>query len=97
MRLPETRDMFARELEFPVSCAVVVEQVGDVRLEAPGGGIDGDETVGEILGRCSEQEFRSSDELYDSLVGLVSEEFVGRKHYDDRGSQPADPESEVSF
>lgn len=94
MRLPETRDMFARELEFPVTCRTVTERVGDVRLEAPTGD---DETISDILGRCSEETFDSPDELYGSLLGLVSDRYVGRKFYDDRGSQPSEPGEEVSF
>ena len=94
MRLPETRDMFARELEFPITCESVQERIGDVRVDAPTG--EG-ETIGEVLGRCGERQFESADELYDSLVTFVGEAYIGRKFYDDRGSQPADPEEEVSF
>ncbi len=94
MRLPETRDMFAQRLEFPVTCETVKQQVGTVELEAPTGE---DETIDEILGRCSEETFDSPDELYGSLLGLVSDRYVGRKFYDDRGSQPSDPSEEVSF
>jgi hypothetical protein len=94
MRLPETRDLFARELEFPVTTTTVVETVGDHRLEAPNGT---SESIAEILERCAEEEFDSADGLYDSLVMHVSDAFIGRKFYDDRGGQPSDPEGEVSF
>jgi hypothetical protein len=94
MRLPETRDLFVQRLEFPASAETVVETVGEEALDAPNGTT---ETIGEVLERCSESEFYSADDLYDSLVMHVSDAFIGRKFYDDRGSQPADPESEVSF
>ena len=94
MRLPETRDMFTRRLEFPIACETVIERIGDVKLDAPTG--DG-ETVGEVLGRCGEETFESADDLYGALIGSVGDEYIGRKYYDDRGSQPSDPDEEVSF
>jgi hypothetical protein len=94
MRLPEVRDVFARELTFPVRCETVVESLGDRELEAPNGGI---ETIAEVLERCPEEEFDSADGLYDALVTFVSDAFIGRKFYDDRGGQATDPDEEVSF
>jgi hypothetical protein len=93
MRLPETRDLFSRELTFPVTCEQVVETVGDVELDAPDGGA---ETVGDVLGRCEVDEFDSPDELYDSLISFVSDRYIGRKFYDDRGTARGEGE-EVSF
>ena len=94
MRLPEVRDLFARELTFPVRSATVVESLGDRELEAPNGG---SETIGEVLERCPEEEFESADSLYDALVTFVSDAFIGRKFYDDRGGQGIDADEEVSF
>lgn len=95
MRLPETRDLFARELEFPASREAVLEAVGDTELEAPGGE---NETIGEILARSDAEEFRSPDGLYGTLMTFVSDGFIGRKYYDDR-SGSSDPEDmgEVQF
>ena len=94
MRLPAVRDLFARELTFPVTIDRVEDEVGDTELEAPDGT---SETIAEVLERCSESEFESADMLYDSLISLVSEGFIGRKFYDDRGGQPMDDEEEASF
>jgi hypothetical protein len=94
MRLPEVRDLFARELTFPVRCEVVVEELGNRELESPRGG---SETIAEVLGRCEEETFDSADGLHDALLTFVSEGFVGRRFYDDRGGQSVDPEEEVSF
>lgn len=95
MRLPETRDLFARELDFPVTRERVLEAVGDTELEAPNGG---NETIAEILERADAEEFRSPDGLYGTLMTFVSDGFIGRKYYDDR-SGSADPEDmgEVQF
>ena len=78
----------------PISREAVHDRVGDVRLDAPTG--EG-ETISDVSGRCGEEEFASADELHDALVGFVSDEYVGRKFYDDRGSQPSEPEEEMSF
>jgi hypothetical protein len=95
MRLPETRDLFARELEFPATREAVLEAVGDTELEAPGGE---NETIGEILERADAEEFRSPDGLYGVLMTFVSDGFIGQKYYDDRSGSP-DPEDgeEVRF
>ncbi|WP_193310522.1 hypothetical protein [Halorubrum halophilum] len=95
MRLPETRDLFAREFEFPVSREIVIERVGETELEAPTGQ---NETIGEVLARCETEEFNSPDSLYGSLMTFVSDGFIGRKYYDDRGgfTDPEDME-EVQF
>ena len=83
IRLPEARDLFGRELTFPVTCAQAREEVGDVPLASPGGD---DETVGDALDRCETREFDSADELYSALLTFLSESYVGRKGYDDRGT-----------
>jgi len=95
MRLSETRDLFARRLEFPVTCDAVRESVGETELEAPTGG---SERIDQVLDRCDTDEFASPDELYGTLMTFVSDEFIGRKYYDDRGSSPTAPgEEEVQF
>lgn len=82
MRLPETRDLFARELEFPTTREAVLEAVGDEELHAPAGQ---NETIAEVLQRCDTQEFQTVDSLYGTLMAFVSDAFIGRKYYDDRG------------
>jgi len=88
MRLPETRDLFARKLQFPVTRALVLETVGDTELHAPGG-----------ENKCETDEFDSADDLYDSMMTFVGDEFIGRKYYDDRGGvgPSHDGEGEVNF
>ncbi len=96
MRLPETRDLFARKLQFPVTRATVLETVGDTELHAPGGE---NRTIGEVIERCETEEFNSADGLYGSLMTFVGEEFIGRKYYDDRGGvgPSQDGDQEVNF
>ncbi|MXR41001.1 hypothetical protein GRX01_06550 [Halobaculum sp. WSA2] len=94
MRLSETRRAFETQISFPADHEAVVEQVGGVTLEAPNGD---DTTVAAVLERVDDAEFDSPDELYDSLVTFVDDAFIGRKFYDDRGSQSGMRNEEQSF
>ncbi|MFB6071294.1 MAG: hypothetical protein ABEJ76_09745 [Halanaeroarchaeum sp.] len=94
MRLPETRDLFARELEFPVTAGTIEDRIGETQLDAPTGQ---HETIAEVVERSSREEFGSADELYDTLVTFVSDAFIGRKYYDERGHSSQGTDEEVSF
>lgn len=96
MRLPETRDLFIRELEFPASCETVIELIGEQELEAPNGD---DESIEAILGRSGVEQFTHADELYDTLLTCVGDAFIGRKYYDDRSgiSSNTDDDEIVHF
>ena len=94
MRLSETRDRFASELTFPVEHNTVLDRLGDVELDAPYGE---PESVSDVLERSGETEYRSADELYDTLVTFVGDAYIGRKFYDDRGSNTEIDSEEVSF
>jgi hypothetical protein len=94
MRLSETRDLFADRLEFPTDRDAVVAAVGSIELDAPMGD---PESIEEVLGRSGTDEFDSPDELYDALVTFVGDQYIGRKFYDDRGSQGGIDTEEVSF
>ncbi|WP_424015075.1 DUF5789 family protein [Halorubrum xinjiangense] len=94
MRLPETRDLFARKLQFPAPRDEVLETVGDTKLSPP----DGESTtIRAVIGRSDVETFDSADDLYDTLMMLVGAQFIGRRYYDDRGGMPGDEENEVSF
>ncbi|ELZ42126.1 hypothetical protein C463_11137 [Halorubrum californiense DSM 19288] len=94
MRLPETRDLFARKLQFPASRDEVLETVGDTELSPP----DGESTtIRAVIDRSDVETYGSADDLYDELMMLVGARFVGRRYYDDRGGMPGDEENEVSF
>lgn len=93
MRLPQTRDLFTREFEFPAHRDAVIDGVGDVELDAMYGE---PETIAEVLSRTDQKEFDSVDELYDALITFVGEQYIGRKFYDDRGMNP-ETDEEVSF
>lgn len=96
MRLPETRDLFARKLQFPATRTTVIETLGETVLDAPSGD---NITIGDVIERSQTEEFRSADTLYDTLMTFVGEDFIGRKYYDDRGGigQSTADEQEVNF
>jgi hypothetical protein len=94
MRLSDARDRFVSEFRFPVEREAVLETLGDVEIE---GLTDDPETVGEVLNRAGHDEFRSADELYDAIIGSIGSEYVGRRFYDDRGSNAGIDIDEVSF
>jgi len=94
MRLSETRDRFASELTFPIEHETVIDSLGDVELDAPYGE---SESVSDVLERAGETEYESADELYDTLVTFVGDAYIGRKFYDDRGSNTEIDSEEVSF
>lgn len=82
MRMTELRDGIAGDIEFPANRATVVERIGDRELEAPDGQ---SETVREVLDRAGVHSFVSVDDVYQSIVGNLSDAYIGRKRYDDRG------------
>lgn len=94
MRLSNARDRFGGELTFPVERGTVLETLGDVEIE---GLTDDPETVGDVLDRTDAEEFHSADDLYDTVIGTIKSEYVGRRFYDDRGSNAGIDIDEVSF
>jgi hypothetical protein len=94
MRLSNARDRFVSEFTFPVEHERVLETMGDVEIEGP---TDDPETVSEVLSRTDVESYNSADELYDSIIGSIGSDYVGRRFYDDRGSNTALDIEEVSF
>ncbi len=94
MRLSDARDHFVDEFTFPVERNAVLEAFGDVEIE----GLTNDpETVGDVLHRTNAEEFHSADDLYDTIIGSIGSDYVGRRFYDDRGSNAGLDIDEVSF
>lgn len=91
MMLKEVREALASSLDAPIDKKRVVEDHGDTELRAPTGET---ETIEEVLEREDVDSYRSVNELVESIEGNVCEDFVGRKHYDDRGPNPGTREHE---
>lgn len=81
MDFHDVRDHLDQQFEFPVDHAVLVEQVGDVELD---GSSTDPETVETVLGRTEKSSYGSAEDVHDLLIGTVTDEYIGRKFYDDR-------------
>ena len=89
------------ELTYPARQTRVIEEVGPTRIEAPDARET--ETIAAIIGSVGQERYESADELFATIIGNVSDEYIGRKFYDDRGgiheetaSGPRD-ETDISF
>lgn len=74
------------EFEFPLERSTVVQRAGDRVVDAPDP--EASETLATILERSGDETYHSTDHLLDAIWGSVSEEYVGRKYYGDRGWNP---------
>lgn len=86
MELRTLRDWASTQFEFPADRSTVLATAGDVEIEAPDPSAS--ETVATVLERTDEPEFGSPTHLDEVLRCNLSEAYVGRKYYDDRGSDP---------
>jgi len=91
MRPSDVRELVEGEVGFPVTRETLVNQVGDRTIESPDGGSTSIEAV---LRRAEESEYRSAEEVYETILANLGEEYVGRKHYDDRGRNYSRSEDE---
>lgn len=81
--LPET---FEAEFAFPLTIESLLEQAGDLEIEAPDRADS--VTLAAVIQRCDVSRFDSPVDLYYSVVGNLDDAFIGRKYYDDRGMNP---------
>ncbi|WP_411964219.1 hypothetical protein [Haloferax sp. YSMS24] len=88
MKFRELSPFFESEFDYPVTSDLVVEKAGDVPIEAPDE--DNSETIETILSRLGPETYASPGELYTTIIGNVSDDYIGRKFYDDRGGDPAE-------
>ena len=91
MKINELPSFLEDELDYPIDHAAVVERIGAVEIDAPDD--QGTETISVIIDGVGLETYRSADELFETIIGNVSDEYIGRKFYDDRGSNPVDTET----
>jgi len=93
MRPTDAYETFDEAYSYPTDRQTVIETMGETRIESPNGP---GETIAETLERSGSEEFRSAQELTDVFMGTLSDQYIGRKYYDDRGDNPGDnPASET--
>lgn len=89
MRITDLPPYLESSFQYPVDRHTVIEEIGDMDLEGPHSGHS--ESIQNILERLEEDEYTSVDELFTTIVGTVSDQYIGRKYYDDRGANPRPP------
>lgn len=88
--LPEWIDT---EFEFPLSKKTVLDRAGDLEIDAPDRADS--ETLETILGGGGDETYHSGEDLLTAIRGNLSDGYIGRKYYDDRGSNPTEQERET--
>lgn len=88
MNINELPRYLESQFEYPVNRADVINQIGDMPLDGPNERCD---DIRAILGRLEEDKYRTPEELFLTILGTVSDRYVGRKYYDDRGTNPGPP------
>lgn len=85
MDVSNVREILDQECNFPADKETIVEQVGDTELEALEAHETEAETIATVLDRTEESTFHSVADAYNAILGAVTDPYVGRKYYDDRG------------
>ncbi|EMA68173.1 hypothetical protein C461_06314 [Halorubrum aidingense JCM 13560] len=67
--------------EYPMDLETLLERYGDREL----GLGDDTATLRTVLGSQGEVTYESADDVRQSIIGMVSDEAIGRKNYSDRG------------
>jgi len=82
MKIQELPEWVETEFAFPIAREAIIDQAGDTEIHAPDE--EDSETLSTILERSGEETYQSADHLLNAVRGNVSEEYIGRKYYDDR-------------
>jgi len=93
MRLPEIKEYIDSEVETPIEHETAIEQLNGEKIECPSG--EG-ECITEALSMDETRKYKTSTEIYESVMCYLGDEYVGRKFYDDRSPNMLDncpPES----
>lgn len=67
--------------EYPIDKETLLERYGDRELEME----DDTTTLRAVLEPLGEATYESTDEVRQGIIGMVSNEAIGRKNYSDRG------------
>ncbi|MFB6081247.1 MAG: hypothetical protein ABEJ67_00360 [Halanaeroarchaeum sp.] len=89
----DARDVIVSECEFPAAQEEVAAALEEEAIRSPSGEpVD----IPSVLAVTDEEEFATADEVHNTVLANLSEDHVGRKHYDDRSHNPAH-DDHVSF
>lgn len=85
MNFSELWALVATDIAYPADQETVIARIGDVHLDAPGA--DG-EDVRATLAPLAEDRYETPEELFTTIIGSVGDQYIGRKYYDDRDTNP---------
>ena len=93
MKISDLPEWIKAEFEFPLMRATVIDRAGTLEIDAPDRADS--ETLSTILNRSGDERYQSQDGLLDAIRGNLSDEYIGRKYYDDRGMNPSGSENDA--
>lgn len=86
IRPAETYELVEEACSFPAHRETVIERVGATELRSAGGENVALET---LLARSQPTRYESARGLHATVMSNLGADFIGRKQYDDRASNPA--------
>lgn len=78
------------EFEFPLTKKTLLARAGDIEIDAPDHA--NSETIATILEVDGSDTYQSREDLVTAIRGNLGDAYIGRKYYDDRGSNPIELE-----
>ncbi|MDY6819897.1 MAG: hypothetical protein SVG88_14650 [Halobacteriales archaeon] len=81
MRPNDAYEHFETEFSYPITRTDVINATDDTTIHAPTGTSD---SIGDVIARTETTTFRSPQELYETFLANLGEQYIGRKFYDDR-------------
>jgi len=87
MRLSEVKDYIDSEVETPIDHESAVEQLNGREIDCPSG--DG-KRVSDALKMDETRRYETTEEICESVMCYLGDEYVGRKFYDDRSPNMLD-------
>lgn len=91
MKINQLPAFLEDEFEYPIDQDAVIERIG--AMEIGGSDAQQTETVSAVISDVGQETYGSADELFQTIIGNVGDEYIGRKFYDDRGGNPPETES----
>ncbi|WP_410766762.1 hypothetical protein [Haloferax sp. DFSO60] len=86
MHIHRLEAYLSTEFSYPVTTQQVITQIGSIEVDAPDA--DDSETIETILEPLGGVVCDSPQDLFNTILGNLSDDFIGRKFYDDRGANP---------
>lgn len=84
MRLNGTDDLIDGH-EYPATSEELIEAYGEHLIELQ----NGNETLGEVLGRMGSDTYNRADDVHEAIMTGVSHKAIGRRFYSDRDAPAA--------